>query len=85
MSIRKLFMDHPASVGETYAEHLMMATGFAVSLFAAGVAVLVHAFLPFLFVDTGSRMIEGLHGRMIVNRRGLRPAGSKPLSPQLER
>ncbi len=64
-----LFFDHPASVNETYGEHLLVASGFALRLIAGGLACLVHALLPVLFVKTGSAIIEELHERMVVNRR----------------
>lgn len=66
--IGKLFTDHPASVGETYAEHMRMALGFSVSLCRAALCCGIHAFLPFLFQRTGSRAIEDLHCRMIRHR-----------------
>lgn len=62
------FTQHPAEVGESYWQHQRMALGFAVELFAAGFAALVHAFLPFLFVKTGSKAITRLHERMVINR-----------------
>lgn len=66
--LKNAFTDHPASVGETYAEHLAMASGFGVSMILGGLACLVHGVLPFLFVKTGSRTIDGLHRRMVTNR-----------------
>jgi hypothetical protein len=42
---------------------------FGVRMMAAGVACLVHAVLPFLFVHTGSRTIGELNERMITGRR----------------
>jgi hypothetical protein len=66
---RLSFTDHPASVGETYGEHLRAAGGFGLAMIAGGLACLVHALLPFLFVTAGSRIIGALHDRMIVNRR----------------
>ena len=39
-----------------------------VRLLAAGLACLVHALLPFLFVKTGSRAIVELHERMVAKR-----------------
>lgn len=69
MDLRRSFTEHPASIGETYGEHLVNATRFAVSMIAAGVACLIHAFLPFLFVQTASRVITDLHERMIGARR----------------
>lgn len=72
MSLRSLFTDHPATVGETYWQHLGVAWGFSWRLMAASLACLVHALLPFLFVRTGSQAISELHDRMVVNRQ--RPA-----------
>ncbi len=64
----RLFLDHPRSVGESYLEHQRHAFGFGVSLLAAGLACLVHALVPGLFVRTGSQAITRLHDRMVVNR-----------------
>lgn len=69
MSISEKFTAHPQSVGESYAEHAAVASGFGVRLLLAGLACLVHAVLPFLFVKTGSAMIEQLHERMVAHRR----------------
>lgn len=63
------FTEHPASVGENYFEHLRHASGFAFSMIAGGLAVLVHAVLPFLFTHTGSGIIASLNTKMITNRR----------------
>ncbi|WP_193370991.1 DUF6356 family protein [Pelagibius marinus] len=68
MSFRDLFTEHPASVGETYWQHLASAWGFSWRMMLASLACLIHALLPFLFVKTGSRAITGLHDRMVVNR-----------------
>ena len=69
MGIRRLFTEHPASVGETYLQHLCAASGFAFRMFAGGIACFLHALLPFAFQHTGSDCIESLHERMITNRR----------------
>jgi hypothetical protein len=66
--LRSLFTDHPASVGESYFQHLAQALGFAGRMFVGSLACLVHAFLPFLCVKTGSRAITELHERMVSNR-----------------
>lgn len=68
MSLNKLFTEHPSSVGETYFQHLCHATGFAVRMVMGGLACFVHALLPFMFVKTGSRAIEELNDRMVLNR-----------------
>ncbi|WP_374283742.1 DUF6356 family protein [Novosphingobium sp.] len=68
MSLTKLFTEHPASVDESYGEHLAMATGFGLRMILGGIACLIHGLLPFLFVKTGSRQIGALHDIMVVNR-----------------
>ncbi len=67
--LRHLFSEHPASVGESYVTHLLAASAFAVRLFAGGLACLVHAVLPFLFVHTGSDCVSRLHQEMLARRR----------------
>lgn len=66
----RLFTEHPATVDETYGEHLITALSFFARMFAASLACLIHAFLPFLFVKTGSATITELYERMIANRQG---------------
>lgn len=70
--MRRLFTEHPASVDETYLEHMGMAAGFSFRMFLGAAACLVHAVLPFLFVSTGSATIETLYERMVLNRRRVR-------------
>lgn len=74
MDLLRAFSEHPASVGETYSEHMGRAACFGFRMIGAGVACLVHALLPFLFVRTGSSAITELNDRMLVNRqRGTPP------------
>jgi hypothetical protein len=68
MSLERLFTEHPASVGETYGEHLRAASGFAALMLFGGIACFVHALFPFLCVRTGSRCIAQLHERMVLKR-----------------
>ncbi|QQS11999.1 MAG: hypothetical protein IPK81_21125 [Rhodospirillales bacterium] len=63
------FTAHPRAVGETYAQHLGMASGFGLRMIAGGVACLLHGLLPFLFTTTGSRAIRALHDDMVSHRR----------------
>ena len=58
------FTDPPASVGETYFEHMGFALRFSLRLFGASLAALVHAFLPFAFEKTASNVIARLHARL---------------------
>lgn len=60
----RAFVDHPASVDETYLEHALFAGRFALVLFGAGAAAFIHALIPPLFETTASRMIANLHALM---------------------
>lgn len=62
------FQEHPASVGESYTEHMITAFGFGGRMLLGGLACIIHGFLPFLCTSTGSRTIAALHNRMVVDR-----------------
>lgn len=62
------FTEHPASVGESYAEHMGVAFGFGTRMILGGLACLVHGLLPFLFTSTGSATVRRLHERMVTRR-----------------
>lgn len=66
--IKRLFIDHPNSVGETYVEHMGEALSFSAAMLGGGLACLAHAFIPCLFTKTGSTQIAKLHERMVINR-----------------
>lgn len=68
MSLTRAFTEHPASVGESYSQHCVCAFGFGARMVGAGIACMIHALLPFLFVRTGSRAITELNERMIAKR-----------------
>jgi hypothetical protein len=68
--LAKLFTSHPETVGESYFGHLAFAAWFSSRLFMAGGAALVHAFLPFLFETTASRIIRELYERTNRRQRG---------------
>ena len=71
--LNSLFTEHPASVDETYSEHMGVAFSFFLRMFFGSLACLVHAFLPFLFVKTGSETIAELHERMVTHRQRHEP------------
>jgi hypothetical protein len=72
--IRRLFLDHPASVGESYTEHFGVATRFGVRMIAGGMGAMIHGILPFAFKTTGSRTIGALHAEMVAKRAAVRAA-----------
>ncbi len=69
------FTEHPHAVGETYGEHLAVASSFGFAMIVGGFACLVHAALPFLCTTTGSRTIRTLHERMVTGRTRTRAEG----------
>jgi hypothetical protein len=75
---RSLFIEHPASVDETYLQHLASALRFGTKMVIAGVACMVHGLLPAVFVSRGSDTVCTLHERMVVKRR--QNGRSAPLS-----
>ena len=66
--LKKIFLDHPTAVDETYLEHLRTASSFGLTMMLAGTACLLHGLIPALFTRTGSTAIRRLHGRMVVAR-----------------
>lgn len=76
-AIRRLFLDHPASVNESYWQHMGQAGSFGWAMLRASGACFVHALVPALCVRTGSGIIRDLHQRM-VTQRTLHPAASYP-------
>jgi hypothetical protein len=64
------FTAHPTSVGETYGQHCRFAFAFGVRMLLGGLAAIIHAFFPFLFVTTASRALDDLNAR---RSRGTQP------------
>lgn len=62
--IRALFLDHPASVEESYFQHMRFAFGFAFWLTLAAGAALTHALVPALCEKTASNIIRRLYTRI---------------------
>jgi hypothetical protein len=65
---RKLFLDHPRSMGESYTQHAGFAAVVGFRMIFAGLACLLHGLFPFLFVRTGSNCIRDLHANLDVRR-----------------
>lgn len=61
--IRRVFLDHPAHVDETYLEHMAFAGKFAGKLMLAAGAAAVHAVIPCLFERTASKIIADLYDK----------------------
>jgi len=57
------FTAHPASVGQTYGEHFAFALAFGLRMVLGGLAAIVHAVFPFVFITTASRTVDELNAR----------------------
>ena len=62
---RRLFVDHPRSLGMSWAEHGMGAIVIGAKLVGAGAACLVHALVPGWFTQTAGKTVEQMHDHMI--------------------
>jgi hypothetical protein len=65
---RRLFLDHPATVGESYTEHFGVASRFGVTMIVGGLGAVVHAFVPAWCKTSGSSTVARLHRQMVVKR-----------------
>lgn len=63
--IDRIFLSHPRAVGESYAEHAVTAAGFGAAMVVGGLACIVHAVVPVLFVRTASDTVKRLYARML--------------------
>jgi len=64
MKCIKIFTEHPNSVNESYFKHGKFALSCGLKLFLLGLMAIIHAFLPFLFVNTTSKKLDELCGSL---------------------
>ncbi|CUS43153.1 MAG: DUF6356 family protein [Pseudomonadota bacterium] len=69
---RRLFLDHPKSVGESYTEHFGVASHFGLKMMWGGARCTLHAVLPFMFKTAGSDTITVLHAELVTKRNAAR-------------
>ena len=74
------FTAHPNSVNETYSEHFVFALRFGFKMTLGGIAAMLHATFPFLFVTTAGRVCDELQ-RMRQNSPG-RKKRSEPTADE---
>lgn len=68
--LRRLFLDHPDTVGETYSQHLVFAARFGLVMIRGGLGALVHALVPGWCQTTGSDTVARLNRIAAEKRRG---------------
>ena len=58
---KKLFINHPQSINETYFEYAQFALRCSSLLFLAAFAALIHVIIPAFFEKTASSIIASLY------------------------
>ena len=71
---RRLFLDHPASVGESYTEHFGVASHFGLKMVSGGLRCTLNALLPLIWKTAGSDTINALHAELVMKRNAARAA-----------
>ena len=66
----RLFLEHPRSLGMSWAGHGVGAVAIGARLVGAGCACLVHAIVPALFTQTAGKTISGMYDHMIRRKAG---------------
>lgn len=66
----RLFVDHPKSLGMSWAEHGTGAVVIGARMVGAGLACIVHAIVPGLFTQTAGKTVLSLHDHMMQRRAG---------------
>jgi hypothetical protein len=66
----RLFLDHPHSLGMSWAEHGAGAVKIGVELLAAGLAALVHAVVPGWFTQTAGKIVARIYHHIQGRRAG---------------
>jgi hypothetical protein len=68
-TMSKLFIAHPAAVGESYFEHMKFAFKFSGRLFRAGFAAFAHGIVPAVCETTASEAIQTMNDEIRARRR----------------
>ncbi len=63
-TLQDLFLSHPRTLGETYAEHGWKALRFGGTMIVGGCACLVHALVPALCSTSASERVKKLYLHM---------------------
>lgn len=68
--VDRLFLDHPHSLGMSWAGHGAGAVKIGVELLAAGFAALIHAAVPGWFTQTAGKIVTRIHDHIQGRRAG---------------
>jgi hypothetical protein len=65
--LRRLFLDHPRSLGQSYFEHQRNALTFASWMLLASIVCFLHSVVPGIFRVAGGRIVSMLSDRMLLH------------------
>ena len=68
--LRRLFTDHPSSLGMTWASHGAGAVKIGAELIGAGCAAIVHAAVPGWFTETAGRTVTRIYDHIQSRKAG---------------
>jgi len=66
----RLFIEHPRSLGMSWAAHGAGAILIGARMVGAGLACMVHAIIPAMFTETAGRTVQDLHDHMVKRKAG---------------
>jgi hypothetical protein len=76
--VHRLFLDHPRSLGMSWAQHGAGAVKIGAELIGAGCAVLVHAVVPGWFTETGGKTVTRIYDHIQSRKAGAKNPESWP-------
>ena len=68
--VDRMFLDHPRSLGMSWAGHGGGAVKIGAELVGAGLACIVHAAVPGWFTQTAGKTVEKMHDHMVKRKAG---------------
>jgi hypothetical protein len=68
--VHRMFVEHPRSLGMTWASHGIGAVKIGGELVGAGLAVLVHAAVPGWFTETGGKTVTRIYDHIQARKAG---------------
>jgi hypothetical protein len=68
--VHRLFVEHPRSLGMSWAKHGTGAIVIGTTLVGAGLACLVHAVVPGWFTQTAGKTVTRMHDDMMRRKAG---------------
>ena len=66
----RMFLEHPRSLGMSWAGHGIGAVAIGARLVGAGCACIIHAVVPGLFTQTAGKTINGMYVHMMQRKAG---------------